>query len=34
MHNYLADRLNRQTASEFCAVALVGVAIIVVAQAT
>ena len=34
MHNYLASRLNRQTASEFCAVALVGVAIIVVAQAT
>jgi hypothetical protein len=33
-HNYLANRLNRQTASEFCAVALVGVAIIVVAQAT
>lgn len=34
MHNYLARRLNRQTASEFLAVALVGVAIIVVAQAT
>jgi hypothetical protein len=34
VHNYLASRLNRQTAGEFCAVALVGVAIIIVAQAT
>lgn len=34
VHNYLASRLNRQTGSEFCAVALVGVAIIIVAQAT
>ena len=33
MHNYLASRLNRQTASEFGAVALAGVAIIIVAQA-
>jgi hypothetical protein len=34
MHNYLANRLNRQTASEFFAVALAGLAIIIVAQAT
>lgn len=34
MHNYLGNRLNRQTASEFCAVAGVGIAIIVVSQVT
>ncbi len=34
MHNYLGRRLNAQTMSEFGAVALVGVAIIIVAQAT
>jgi hypothetical protein len=34
MHNYLADRLNRQTATEFTALALLVLAIIIVAQAT
>lgn len=34
MHNYLGNRLNHQTASEFTAVAGVGIAIIVVAQVT
>jgi len=33
MHNYLANRLNRKTASEFAAVALAGVAIIALSHA-
>lgn len=34
MHNYLGDRLNRRTVSEFSAVAFAGIAIIALSQAT